>query len=196
MGSTRSVRTPESQLDRLGYERYGPPLYGYILRIVGSAADAKDILQDTFIRALSFLEREGAADEQHYRRWLYAVATNLCRDDLRRRARNLHRAIPLDVAEQSPGGQPLAEKQLVDLADPATSFPSRLARQQLIEQVFARMEPQELSALLLSDHFGFSLQEVAQVLDCSYAAAAKRVGRARERFARHYRELGGEEVRR
>jgi DNA-directed RNA polymerase specialized sigma24 family protein len=73
MGSTRSVRTPETLLDRLGYELYGPPLYGYILRIVGSAADAEDILQDTFIRALSFLEREGAADEQHYRRWLYSV---------------------------------------------------------------------------------------------------------------------------
>jgi RNA polymerase sigma-70 factor (ECF subfamily) len=97
MGSTRSIQASESLLDRLGYERYSPPLYGYILRVVGSAADAEDILQDTFIRALSFIEREGAADEQHYRRWLYSVATNLCRDYLRRRARNLRRAIPLDV---------------------------------------------------------------------------------------------------
>ncbi len=196
MRSTRSVRTPESRLDRLGYERYGPPLYGYILRIVGSAADAEDILQESFMRALSFLQSEGAADEQHYRRWLYTVATNLCRDNLRRRARNLHRVIPLDLVAQPSGEHLPVQEQLADLADPSASFPGRLARQQLIEQVFARMEPQELNALLLSDHFGFSLQEVAQVLNCSYAAAAKRVGRARERFAQHYRELGGEEVRR
>ena len=196
MRSSRSVRTPETELDRLGYERYGPPLYGYILHIVGSAADAEDILQDIFIRALSFLEREGATDEQHYRRWLYTVATNLCRDALRRRARTRRRTIPLDVTTHVSGEHPLAQKRLADVADPATSFPSRLARAQLIEQAFARLEPQELNALLLSDHLGFSLQEVAQVLKCSYAAAAKRVGRARERVARHYRELGGEGVQR
>ena len=68
----------------------------------------------------------------------------------------------------------------------------RQEQQQLIEDAFSRMEASDVSALLLCDHFGFSLQEVAQILDCSYAAAAKRVGRARNRFARHYRELSGE----
>ena len=182
-----------SQFDHLGYGRYGAALFGYILRIVGRAADAEDILQECFIRALAFLDTREAREEAYYRRWLYQVATNLCHDTLRRRARTRRRAVPLDAPEAP--GDDTHEGQGVDaLVDPAASFPSHLARQQLIEQVFARMEPGDVSALLLSDHLGFSLREVAQMLDCSYAAAAKRVGRARERFTRYYRELGGEEV--
>jgi RNA polymerase sigma-70 factor (ECF subfamily) len=193
MPAHQSARLAAGQLDQLGYERYGPPLLGYILRIVGRAADAEDILQECFIRALAFLDTDEERDEAHYRRWLYQVATNLCHDALRRHARTRRRAVPLDAPaaagdESHDGVEPGA------LIDPAMSFPSHLAHQQLIEQVFARMEPGDVSALLLSDHLGFALREVAQMLECSYAAAAKRVGRARERFARHYRELGGEEV--
>lgn len=184
-----------SELDRLGYERYGPPLYGYILRLVGRAADAEDILQECFIRALAFLGtgegEEAAREEIHYRRWLYQVATNLCHDILRRRARTHQRVVLLD-APVAIGDEPHEAVGADALVDPAASFPTHLARQQLIEQVFARMEPADVSALLLSDHLGFSLREVAQMLECSYAAAAKRVGRARERFARYYHELGGE----
>lgn len=193
MQSMGSASAPADQLDRLGYERYGPLLYGYILRLVGSTADTEDILQESFIRALAFLGEDGPRDEEHYRRWLYTVATNLCRDNVRRRARGLRRAVSLDVPSVAPD-EFGSEVEPYWAVDPAASFPGRLARQQLIEQAFARMAPPDVSALLLSDHFGFSLQEVAQVLECSYAAAAKRVARARQRFAQHYRALGGEEV--
>ncbi|HEX6819627.1 MAG TPA: RNA polymerase sigma factor [Ktedonobacterales bacterium] len=180
--------------DRLDYERYRPLLFGYILRLVGSPADAEDILHESFIRALAFLGEDGPRDEDHYRRWLYTVATNLCRDDARRRARSLRRAVSLDAHASTPSGDFSGAGEPLWAIDPAASFPTRLARHQLIEEVFARMEPADVSALLLCDHFGFLLREVAQALDCSYAAAAKRVARARHRFAHHYRELGGEEV--
>lgn len=196
----RSNGSPQAQAtqhdgfdyDRLGYERYGPLLFGYILRLVGSPADAEDILQESFIRALAFLGEDGPRDEDHYRRWLYTVATNLCRDDARRRARSLRRAVSLDLPAMVPSDEFRSEREPIWAIDPAASFPTRLARHQLIEQVFARMEPADVSALLLCDHFGFSLVEVAQALECSYAAAAKRVARARQRFARFYRDLGGE----
>lgn len=191
-GSTQASQLDRFGYDRLGYERYGPLLYGYILRLVGSPADAEDILHESFIRALAFLGDDGPRDEDYYRRWLYTVATNLCRDDARRRARSLRRAISLDIPPTVPGDDSRSEGEPVWAIDPAASFPTRLARQQLIEQVFARMEPADVSALLLCDHFGFSLSEVAQALECSYAAAAKRVARARQRFARHYHELAGE----
>lgn len=193
-GSQTTTQQDRRDLDRLGYERYGPLLFGYIRRLVGSTADAEDILQESFIRALAFLAGDAPRDEDYYRRWLYTVATNLCRDDARRRARSLRRAVSLDIPSAPPEDEFRGEGEPLWAIDPAASFPGRLARQQLIEQAFARMEPSDVSALLLADHFGFSLHEVAQALECSYAAAAKRVGRARERFARHYRELGGEEA--
>ncbi len=199
MRSNSPARAPahsrdRRDFDRLGYERYGPLLFGYIRRLVGSTADAEDILQESFIRALTFLAGDAPRDEDYYRRWLYTVATNLCRDDARRRARSQRRAVSLDIPAVPPSDDQRGEGEPLWAIDPAASFPGRLARQQLIEQAFARMESGDVSALLLADHFGFSLNEVAAALDCSYAAAAKRVARARERFARHYRELGGEEV--
>lgn len=193
MLSKGPTTTHAEQLDQLGYERNAPPLFGYILRFVGSPSDAEDILQECFLRALTFLAAESERDETHYRRWLYHVATNLCHDTLRRRAVARRHTIPFET-DPSSSSSADSPATATEPADPATSFPSLIARQQLIEDVFSRMEAQDVSALLLSDHFGFSLREVAQMLDCSYAAAAKRVGRARIRFTRHYRELGGEKA--
>ena len=63
-------------------------LWGLCYRMTGSAADADDIVQDTFVRAL---EKPPADMEAPLRPWLVKVAMNLSRDQLRRRRRRLSR---------------------------------------------------------------------------------------------------------
>ena len=66
-------------------DRYRGPLHGYLCRLLGSAPDAEDLFQDTFVRVLRHAARFDG--KRTFRPWLYAIATNQAIDALRRRNR-------------------------------------------------------------------------------------------------------------
>src|SRR6478735_11674598 len=87
-------------------------LTGYCYRMLGSAADAEDAVQETFVRAWRGIDRfEGRAA---LRTWLYKIASNVCFDAL---AANQRRAMPMDLGPVgSASGElapPLAESTWV-----------------------------------------------------------------------------------
>jgi DNA-directed RNA polymerase specialized sigma24 family protein len=73
------------------YEQHGAALYGYIRRILGSAPDAEDVVQESVARALVWMQGLDLTDDdegrQRCKRWLFQVATNISLDLLRRRKR-------------------------------------------------------------------------------------------------------------
>ena len=80
------TRPPDAEalaVDAL-YEEHRRFLWGLCYRMTGSAADAEDVVQDTFVRAL---ERPPGRTAEPLRPWLVKVALNLARDLLRRRRR-------------------------------------------------------------------------------------------------------------
>ena len=66
------------------FQEHRPFLWGLCYRLTGSAADADDLVQETFVRAM---ERPPARTDEPWRPWLARVAVNLGRDLLRRRKR-------------------------------------------------------------------------------------------------------------
>ena len=75
------------------YEQYGPALYRFCLLQMKNVADAEDVLQEVFLKRLY---RAPVFDSpEHEKRWLYRVAVNQCRDELRRSRR---RELPLEEA--------------------------------------------------------------------------------------------------
>src|SRR6266516_124101 len=78
-------------------EVYRRDLTGYCYRMLGSAFDAADAVQETFLHALRAADRfEGRSS---VRSWLYRIATNVCMDMLRGRKR---RARPMELGPSSP----------------------------------------------------------------------------------------------
>jgi RNA polymerase sigma-70 factor (ECF subfamily) len=152
-------------------------LFGLCYRMTGSAADAEDLVQETFLRAL---ERPPANTELPWRPWLVRVAMNLARDDLRRRKRTSYIGpwlpAPIETGDEAspPSHEPLASD-----GTPATHY-------DLLESVsFAfllsleKLTPQQRAVLLLRDVFEYSVRETAAALAISDANVKTSHHRAR-----------------
>jgi len=146
-------------------------------RMTGSAADADDIVQDTFVKAL---ERPPTDMEAPIRPWLVKVAMNLSRDHLRRRRRReyfgpwLPSPVLTDGDDQS------------QLDHPISTEDSPSVRYDLLESVtlafllaLEALTPAQRAVLLLRDVFDYSTTETAEALDMSEANIKVTLHRAR-----------------
>ena len=102
-------------------EQYRVELTGYCYRMLGSAFEAEDAVQETMLRAWRSFDRfEGRAA---LRSWLYRIATNVCLDMLNGRSR---RARPMDLSEAgNPDGPLPAARPEVTWLEPIPDDPAR-----------------------------------------------------------------------
>ena len=160
-------------------------LWSLTYRMTGNAADADEIVQDTFVRAM---EHPPARTEASLRPWLVKVAMNLARDVLRRRRRREYVGpwlpSPIDTdREQPPSHEPTVDggRTLEDRYDlvESVSFAFLLALE--------RLTPTQRAVLLLRDVFDYSVKETADALDLSEPNVKTTHHRAREAMAQYDR---------
>jgi RNA polymerase sigma-70 factor (ECF subfamily) len=164
-----------------GFEEASAALRGELLahcyRMLGSWDEAEDAVQETYLRGLRGWER--FEQRASARTWLYRIATNVCLNGARDRAR---RALPSGIgAPADDAGEPpgvLAPEHWIQ--------PFAADRDDLRLALIAGMQtlaPNQRAVLLLRDVLGFSATEVADMLDTSVAAVKSRLQRARARLA-------------
>src|SRR5262245_46527070 len=181
----------DMQVDATQLEAHRAPLTGHCYRMLGSAFDAEDAVQETMVRAWQGLNRfEGRSS---LRTWLYRIATNVCLDALSDRSR---RARPMEewpngsvedtLETREPGFwlEPIPDARAL----PADANPFELAAlRQSIRLAFVsalqHLPPRQRGALLLSEVLGWSAAEVAECLDMSVAAVNSALQRARATVA-------------
>jgi RNA polymerase sigma-70 factor (ECF subfamily) len=164
-------------------EAYRGELTGYAYRMLGSAFEAEDAVQEAFVRAW----RAGYdAARGPVRAWLYAIATNVCLDMLRSAQRRA-RAMDLGPAA-TPGpdlGAPLPPTAWVQpLPDRLVGDPAEVAAQRdTIRLAFVaalqQLPPRQRAVLILREVLAFSAAEVAGLLDTTVASANSALQRAR-----------------
>jgi len=167
-------------------------LRAYCYRMLGSAFDADDAVQDALVRAWRHLDRfEGRAA---MRSWLYRIATNVCLDMINRRQR---RALPADLASpgrpDQPLGAPLAERAWLEpvadswlvpaAADPAEQAAVRDSVRLAFVAALQVLPPRQRAALILRDVLAWRPGEIAVLLDTTIASVNSALQRARQTLA-------------
>ncbi len=158
------------------FEAERPRLRGLAFRMLGSLADAEDVVQEAWLRLVRTEAggAAGAATVADLPAWLTTVAARLALDALRRRRRRGEEPLP---AEEGP------EPHALGMATPTPEEEAILAEQVglALLVVLDRLQPAERLAFVLHDAFGLPFEQVAVVLGRTPEAARQAASRARRR---------------
>lgn len=155
----------DDEADAATFEEWRPLLFGIAYRMLGSAADAEDIVQDASIRWI----RRGGEPVRSARAYLVTIVTRLCIDQLE----SAHSQRMSYAGPWLPEPVVMDETSAVEQADSLS-----LAFLVLLEE----LTPPERAAYLLHDVFGYTFEEVARSLGRSEPACRQLASRARSRI--------------
>ncbi len=140
-----------------------------IYRVVGNVADAQDLTQDAFVKALA--RRAQLKDEQKAAQWLGRIAYNTAIDFVRQRRR-----VNFCELEAAPEPQALDNPERLVL---------RAEKQAYLADGLRLLSERERAALILRDVEGLPAAEVAQHLGCSMATVRSHIANARTKFRKY-----------
>ena len=153
------------------FAEFHAPLVRFLTRRLGDSDWAEEVAQETFVRAL---KQETITSE---RSWLFAVASNLVRDETRRDARRRKR---LEL---------LHEQNKADaIVEPEPTSMERAGEQALARQAVDALGDRDRDALLMREE-GLSYDEIAAALDLSVGSVGTTLSRARRRLMEAYEDL-------
>jgi RNA polymerase sigma-70 factor (ECF subfamily) len=146
--------------------RWERPIYALAYRTIGREEDARDLCQETFLRAFRGLP--GFKGQAKFSSWLYRIALNLCRDWIRRQRRSPTVAMPDGV-------------DLVELASeqgPVESIEDLVARREMSRAVAEAMRylpDEQRTAIILKEYHGLTFQEIADLQGCPLSTVKTRL---------------------
>ena len=183
-------------------EQYRGELTGYCYRMLGSAFEAEDAVQETMLRAWRALDRfEGRSQ---LRSWIYRIATNVCLDMLGGKERKVRpmelgdsgRPVIESLAATRPDGDwilPMPDGRVIDDgADPAEVAAAKETLKLAFIAALQHLPAKQRAVLILRDVLRWKASEVASLLDTSEASVNSALQRARA--AIEERDLAPDEI--
>ena len=156
--------------------RWERPIYALAYRVIGREEDARDVCQETFLRAFRALP--GFKGQAKFSSWLYRIALNLCRDWIRRQ----RRAPTLQIPE---GVEPT---ELAAEVGPAESIEDLVSRRELtavVEEAMALLPEEQRTAIILKEYHGMTFQEIADLQGCPLSTVKTRLYQGLSVLRRH-----------
>ena len=171
--SMEQVRRGEAAGAARLFQRYAAPLLRFTGRILGDPSEAEEVTQDVFLKLMVRADQyDGRAPVAS---WLFAIATNACRDRLRRSVRRPSVALEAVPEVREPG--PSADERL-----------AQRQRREAVRRALSELSLEQREALVLARYHGMPYAEIARALDISEGAVKTRIFRAMETLKDHFSE--------
>lgn len=168
--------------------RYKNAIVSFLFRFTSDFRTAEDLAQETFLRVFKKIHDYNNAAK--FSTWLYTIASNLAKDEFKRRARH-----PAKSLDWKGGGQTTRDIPQVK-ADTTDSVPDvQLEHDEVrknVNKALGILEEHDREILLLKDVQGLSYEEIAQVLDLPMGTVKSRISRARTAFKDVWKKLQDE----
>jgi len=161
--------------------RWERPIYALAYRVIGREEDARDVCQETFLRAFRALP--GFKGQAKFSSWLYRIALNLCRDWIRRQ----RRAPVMQMPEGVDPGELAADQ------GPVESIEDLVGRRQLsevVEEAMALLPEEQRTAIVLKEYHGMTFQEIADMQGCPLSTVKTRLYQGLTVLRRHLEKNG------
>ena len=146
--------------------RWERPIYALAYRTIGREDDARDVVQETFLRAFRGLS--GFKGQAKFSSWLYRITLNLCRDWMRRQRRTPVIATPdgVDLVELA------GESETVETADAAVV---RKDLSRAVARAMSALPEEQRAAIVLKEYHDLTFQEIADLLGCPLSTVKTRL---------------------
>jgi RNA polymerase sigma-70 factor (ECF subfamily) len=156
--------------------RYQWPLVRYLARIVNDAERARDLAQETFFKI--FKHRSAYRTSARFATWLFHIARNVARDELRARRRRI--SVAAGTAESNDWEE----------ASDEGGIPHQVEMREVVVRALEQLSARDRALILLRDVDGLSYEEVARKVRLPVGTVKSGLNRARRRFREHYEAFG------
>ncbi|OFW15535.1 MAG: hypothetical protein A3F70_12650 [Acidobacteria bacterium RIFCSPLOWO2_12_FULL_67_14] len=161
--------------------RWERPIYALAYRVIGREEDARDVCQETFLRAFRALP--GFRGQAKFSSWIYRIALNLCRDWIRRQRRTPVVAMPEGVEPAD----------LATDSGPVETIEDLVARKELssaVAEAMALLPEEQRTAIILKEYHGMTFQEIADLQGCPLSTVKTRLYQGLAVLRRHLEKSG------
>jgi len=152
--------------------RWQKRVYNFSLRYIGDPEEAKDICQKTFLKA--YQKVAGLQDRSKFSTWLYQIALNHCRDELKKRRRRT--MVSLDSLQENDNG---THGERVTLArgdaEQAAKHACNHNLREIIKRALQEIPPQQREVIIMKQYEELKFHEIAEILDTSVNTAKSRM---------------------
>ncbi len=154
--------------------RFKDPLTNYVYRFLGEKDISTDIVQDTMIKF--YLHKDSYKSFAKFSTWIYTIAGNLARNELKRRKRRV--ILSLNSNDDD------SEKRNFQIEDKAFVSPDRYTDSELkakiIEKALKKLKPVYREVVILRDVQELSYEEIAEITNLSIGTVKSRINRGRK----------------
>ncbi len=153
--------------------RYKEPLLNFVFRFIGDLVEAEDIVQDTFYRV--YKNKHYYKEVAKFSTWIYTIASNLAKTELRRRRRrrffSINRETPIEK-----------EVEIPDLKTDPEVEANTVVTEKIIQKAIGKLPQKFRQVIVLRDIQGFSYEEISSIIKVPLGTVKSRVNRARLRL--------------
>jgi RNA polymerase sigma-70 factor (ECF subfamily) len=166
--------------------RHKNAIVSFLFRYTGDFRTAEDLAQEAFLRV--FKKIQDFDSRAKFSTWLYTIASNLAKDEFKRRSRHPARSLDWKSGADTTRDMPQAK------ADTTSSVPeARLVKDEVrlnVNRALDLLEAHDREILVLKDVQGLSYEEIAEILGLPMGTVKSRISRARTAFKDVWKKMG------